>query len=85
MVFSLDDFRYQEEATLEIVPPGGPEPIATITFAGPAHPQTRALAERQHYRAGRVSMKSAIEPQLSRDRTGERGRAGSPHPRLGRH
>jgi hypothetical protein len=47
MSISLDDFKYRDSATLEIVPPGGgTEPIGAIEFAGPAHPATRALVER---------------------------------------
>jgi hypothetical protein len=50
MTVSIDDFRYRDEATLEVIPPGGSAPIATITFAGPGHPAARQQAERLHQR-----------------------------------
>jgi hypothetical protein len=40
MTFALTDFRYLDQAEMKVIPPGHPEPIATIVFAGPGHRQT---------------------------------------------
>jgi hypothetical protein len=50
MSFALSDFRYLDTAEMKVTPPGHPEPIATIVFAGPGHAKTiernRKAAER---------------------------------------
>lgn len=51
MSVCLEDFRYLDTADMALVPPGGSEPIATITFAGPAHEKSRAQADRLHWRS----------------------------------
>lgn len=38
--FVLDDFDYSDTATLDVIPPGTADIIATITFAGPGHEKT---------------------------------------------
>jgi hypothetical protein len=51
MTVSIDDFRYRDTADMPVIPPGGSEQIATVTFAGPAHPASRAQANELHQRS----------------------------------
>jgi hypothetical protein len=62
---SLDDFKYRDTATMQVIPPGGSEPIATIVFAGPAHPKSRAQAERLHSVALRRRLVAAAHRTLN--------------------
>ena len=44
-ILTLDDFASQDTADIQIIPPGFPRAIGSITFYGPSHPKSLAVSD----------------------------------------